>query len=40
MYISPTDIITAVASVIVCIIGVFLLLIKIVNHIRRNKKGK
>ena len=37
MYISPSDIITAVASVIVGIIGIFLILIKIVNRYRRKK---
>ncbi len=38
MYISPSDIITAVASVIVGIIGIFLVIIKIVNRYRRRKK--
>ncbi len=40
MYISPSDIITAVASVIVGIIGIFLLIIKIVNHMRRKKNRR
>ena len=38
MYISPSDIITAVASVIVGIIGIFLVIIKVVNRYRRRKK--
>jgi uncharacterized protein YneF (UPF0154 family) len=40
MYISPSDIITAVASVIVGIIGIFLIIIKIVNRYRRKNNPK